>query len=151
MSSLTYNDLKNGDLLYRGQIRSKFYFQGTEVFKTETGRFYIRTDHHFLPSAGFFPEVEVYNIKDAKCLIFLTTHIYTFIEEIKVIESKIVEPFEGFEPNKTYTLENGQTWQQVSGPHAPGHHSSGYVKIIDDSYMVVDSWDFLPRVKLISS
>lgn len=148
---LTYTDFKNGKKLYYGKVQERFYFNGTEIFKLSNGEFFQRKDYHSLPLVGFFPEIEIFNINGKLILVFSANHFYTFIEKVKVIESMTSEPFTGFEPNKIFKLNNGQIWQQISGPYAPNHHSAGYVKIINDSTMLVDSWGVYPNVILVNN
>ena len=148
--NLTYDDFKNGKKLYRGKLKEDFNVDGKEIFKLENGEFFMRQDSHILPIVGFFPEIEIFNINGKMVLIYLKNHNYTYIEKVKVIESATIRPFDGFEPGKKYELQNGQIWQQVNGPNAPGHHSSGHVKIINDKILMVDGWSFFPKVKLIN-
>lgn len=93
--------------------------------------------------------IEIYEIKGKMVLVLLKNYFYIYLEKIKVIESRTKEPFTGFEPNKRYELRNGQVWQQIEGPYAPNLDSSGYVKIVNDRIMKVDSWAFFPQVVLI--
>lgn len=146
--SLTNNDFQNGQRLYRGKENENFYFDGRTILKLASGEFFVRTDHHTLSLVGFFPEVEVYRIKDKLVLLYLTNLSYTYIEPIKVMESKTVEPFDSFYPGKRFNLENGQVWQQVDGPNSPCS-SSGYVKIVENKKIKVDGWDFYPKIMLI--
>lgn len=148
--ALTYDDFKRGTLLYRGKLHERFYVNGTEYFELESSDHFRRTDWHHLPLTGFFPAIEVYRIDGRLVLAFLDNHFYTYVEQVKVVKSQTTESFTGFEPDKLYELQNGQTWQQTGGPFAPGHQSSGYVKIVNDEIMVVDNWDFYPRVVLVA-
>ena len=96
--NLSYDDFKNGDLVHRGKINEEFYFNGSTIYKLDSGNFFIRMDYHVLPIVGFFPEIELYKISCKLVLVYVKNHNYTFVEPIKVIESKTVETFEGFEP-----------------------------------------------------
>jgi hypothetical protein len=147
--ALTRDDFRRGTLQYRGKLQERFYANGAEYFELATGDHFRRLDWHILPMTGFFPQVEVYTIDGRLLLAFPENMYYTYIEAVRVIKSQTVESFTGFEPDKLYKLQNGQTWQQMGGPYAPGHQSSGYVKIINNETMVVDTWEFYPRVVLI--
>jgi hypothetical protein len=147
-NNLTRDDFKAGKRLFRGTIREEFYFEGTTIFKLSSGEFFYRLDHHILPIVGFFPEIEVYRLQNGKLvLVYLMNLKYTYIEAIKVLESKMTEPFDGFRPDRLFILENGQIWQQITLTHTSSS-SQGYVKIIRDDKIIVDGWDFSPRVKL---
>jgi hypothetical protein len=150
-NDLTYNDFKSGKRLYQGRLSDSFSFNGREVFKVQANDFYIRADSHLLPIVGFSAEIEIYRIHDRLVLAFLSNHFYTFVEPIKVIESQTAKQFDGFEPGKEYELKNGQIWKQVNGSTIKNQLSIGNVKIIKDETMIVDTWDFHPTVKLISS
>ncbi len=148
--SLTYDDFKSGQKLFRGKVSERFYFNGTEIFRLSSNEYFVRTDRHILQPVGFNPDIEVFRIQGRLVLVFLDNHYYTFIEPIEVIESQTVNQFDGFEPNKIYDLRNGQSWQQVSGPNAPNHISTGHVKIINNETMMVDNWSFYPTVTLVN-
>lgn len=145
---LTYNDFRKGQKLYYGKVKDQFYFDEGEIYKLTESQYFIRCDFHMLPIIGFNPEFEVFRIGDDLVLVFLANHYYTYIKPISVIESKTIEPFEGFEPGKIFNLKNGQKWQQIDGPSSPSY-SSGYVRIIDNRKIVVDSWSFYPNVRKI--
>lgn len=147
--ALTYDDLRAGKLLFRGKINENINFEGRTIFKLSSNEFFVRLDFHSLPSTGFSPEIEIYNVSGNIMLVYLRNHHYTQIEAIKVIESKTIEPFDGFQPGKIFTLENKQVWQQEGGPNSPSY-STGHVKIINDSKIIVDGWGFYPNVKLIN-
>jgi hypothetical protein len=146
--SLTQDDFNNGQRLFRGKLNEEFPFDGKTIFKTSSGEFFVRTDYHILPITGFFPDIEIYRINGNLVLVFLASRTYTFIQSIKVIESNTIKPFDGFLPNKVFSLKNGQVWQQIDGPNSPCS-SSGSVKIVNDKQIKVDSWDFYPKIKLI--
>lgn len=147
--NLTNKDFQNGERLFNGKLQERFYFNGTEIFKLPTNEFLIRTDWHLLPIVGFFPTVEVYNINGKLVLLFVDNNYYTYVETVKVFEGQMVNQFTGFEPGKEYELSNNEIWRQVNEPYAPNHHSAGYVKIINDEIMIVDTWSFYPRVERI--
>ena len=146
--ALTNDDFKKGQLLYRGVAVEDIHFNGNQIFKLDSGEFFIRKDFSLLGLNGFNPEVEIFDIQGNIVLIFLKNGNYTYVESIKVIESKTVDGFNNFFPGQTFNLQNGQVWQQVDGPNS-NCSSSGYVKIVNDSQIKVDSWDFYPNVKLI--
>lgn len=149
--NLTYNDFSRGEKLFQGRLLLRFNFMGSEIFKLQPNDFFIRIDSHLLPIVGFSPEIELYRIQGRLVLIFLTNHCYTFVESVKVVESQIVNQFNGFELGKEYELKNGQIWQQISNLSAQTYISSGYVKIINDEIMKVDDGNFFPKVKLINN
>ena len=144
--NLNYDDFRKGDRLYSGKVADRFYINGREIFKLPTDDYFIRTDWHTLPIVGFFPDIQIFRIKGKIVLVFLDNHYYTFVEPIKVIEGKMINRFDGFEPGKRYELTNGQIWQQIDGPYAPNHHSAGYVRIINDEIIKIDNWSFYPNV-----
>jgi hypothetical protein len=144
--NLTYDDFRNGESLYRGKLAERFPFDGGEIYKLPSEEYFIRTDQHIIPITGFNPEIQLYRIKGRLVLRFLDNDSYTYIKAVKVLEYKTLKQFDGFEPGKLYEFTNGQVWQQVDGPNAPNHSSSGYVRIIDDKIMMVDTWTFYPNV-----
>ena len=148
--SLAYEDFKTGQKLYVGKLSERFLFNGREIFKFPSNEYFVRIDWHLLPIVGFFPEIEIYRIQGKLVLVFLDNHYYTYIESINVIESQTKNQFDGFEPGKIYDLKNGQSWQQIDDTYAPNHISSGYVKIIDNQIMMVDNWNFYPKVTLVN-
>ena len=147
--NLTINDFIKGRKLFSGQITDRFYCDGKEIFRLSSNEYFIREDTHHLSIFSFYPNIQVYNIHGKLVLVFEESNTYTTIQLIKVVESNTIQPFNGFELNKEYSLSNGQIWKQISGPHAPNHISSGNVKIINDSILIVDSWEFYPKVKRI--
>lgn len=146
---LSVNDFKAGRLLYRGRVGEKFYFGDTEIIKSGSGDFFRRKDYHILPLVGFFADIEIYDIRGELVLVYLANKNYTYVERVRVIESRTAESFTGFEPGKKYRLTNGEIWEQVGGPYAPNHLSSGNVKIINGEQMMVDNWSFFPKVRLV--
>ncbi|WP_276482325.1 hypothetical protein [Paraflavitalea pollutisoli] len=147
--NLTLDDFRKGQHLYRGTIKDSFQLDGNTIFKLSSGEFFIRLDSHILPLVGFFPEIEVYKINGKLVLIYLINRNYTYIEPIKVLETKTIEPFDGFYPGKIFNLANGQGWRQIDGPNSPCF-STGYVRIINDRRIIVDNWAFYPKVELIN-
>lgn len=147
--NLNYDDFRKGEKLYSGKLADRFYFNGREIFKLPNNEYFIRTDWHILPLVGFFPPVEIYRIQEKMVLVFLDNHYYTFIELVKVFEGKTLKQFDGFEQGKVFELTNGQIWQQIDGPYAPNHISTGYVRIINNEIMMVDNWSFYPNVRQI--
>ena len=143
--NLTIDDFSNDNLIYRGQVRKRFSFDGKDIFKIDNGTFYRKTDWNFIPPMGFFPNIQIHNIRGVLILIYVDSRQYYQVEQVKVIESETANPFDGFEPNKIYELKNGQKWKQFGGPNAPNHHSTGHVIIIDEK-LKVDDWDFYPNV-----
>ena len=148
LMNLSVDDFRNGRKVYQGRLEAKFPFNGTEVLKLQSGEFFRRTDYHTLPMVGFSPEIEVYNIQNRLVLRYLSNDYYTVIMPVAVIESRTIQPFTGFEPNKIYELRNGQVWQQIDSLYAPNHHSTGHVMIFDNEIMMVDNWNFNPKVAL---
>lgn len=144
--NLSQSDFNNR--LFFGSIRDRFYFNGTEVFKLNNNLFYKRRDHYLLGLPLLYQEVGLYLVKGNLVLRIYHNSTYTYVVEANVIESRMQEPFTGFELGKVYNLINGQSWRQTSGLHAPSHHSSGYVKILENR-IKVDSWDFYPQVERI--
>lgn len=148
---VNYNDLKKNPLYYRGKVNSSFYFNGTTIFKLDNGDYFRQIDTSTLPVSTFFPNIEIYNLSGKFGLIYLSSNFFVNVEKIKVIETKMTQQFTGFEQNKTYEFENGQIWQQIDPLNAPNHISSGYVKIINDKIMIVDTWTFHVNVILINN
>lgn len=118
---LTYEDFEKGTRLYFGKLECRFSFIGREIFKLQNGEYYQNTGIKLLPVTGYFPDIEIYEVSGKTVLVLLKNHYYVYVEKIKVIESRTIEPFTGFEPNKRYELQNGQIWQQVDGPCARGY------------------------------
>lgn len=147
-NKLTYAEIKKkGKLILKDNYISSYYINGKVVYKFSNGDYYKRIDTHPLEFSG--PGVEVYQVKDELILVFVKNNTTTKIQKIKMMESKTVKPFTGFEPDKIYQLENGQNWQQIEGPYAPNQKSPGHVKIMDDSVLMVDNWSFYPKVELV--
>jgi hypothetical protein len=147
--NLTYDDFRKGDKLYSGKLADRFYFNGGEIFKLPDNKYFIRTDWHTLPLVGFYPLVEIFKIQNKMVMVFLDNHYYTFIETVNVFEGKTLKQFDGFKPGKEFELTNGQIWQQIDGPYAQNHISTGYVRIINEEIMMVDNWSFYPNVRRI--
>lgn len=144
--NLTRADFQRSQRLYYGKLRDTFYFGSHEIFELENGEFFIRQDLHMLPLVGFFPEIEIFRIDGELVLIYLQNWYYTYIEPIRVIKSKLVQAFEGFEYGRRFRLQNNQIWQQTSHNYT-SMLSSGYVKIIRDRYMRVDNWSTIVEVQ----
>jgi|GEM_PF-6902093 len=136
---LTQADFQRSQLLYRGKIQNSFDFKGRNIFELQNGEFFIRQDIHLLAPVGFFPVVEIFRIDGELVLAYFEKWQYTFVEQVKVIKSKLIQPFEGFAYERRYRLQNRQIWQQVSHNYT-NSSSSGYVKIINDQFMKVDRW-----------
>jgi hypothetical protein len=131
--------------IFGGIRRDSFHIGGNEIFKLSNNRFYIRLDSHLLDFGGFNEQVGIYDVNGDTILRFYDRGSFTLVQEVNVLESRTIETFTGFEIDKSFELLNGQIWRQVGGPHAPGHESSGYVKIYNNR-MKVDNWDFYPEV-----
>lgn len=148
---LSYDDFRTCESLYYGRLAKRFYVNGSEIFKLLSGEFFIRTYSHLLTMVSLFTEVEIFRIQGRIVLLFLVNKTNTYIESVNVIESYTKKSFDGFEPGKLYELKNGQTWQQVNGPFAPNHLSTGYVRIINNEILMVDNWDYFPNVRRINT
>ncbi|WP_316846444.1 hypothetical protein [Pedobacter psychrodurus] len=141
--NLTNNDFKNRISI--GTITHNFHINGYEIYKLGNNSYFRRLDSHSLGFGSFNEQVGIYNVNGNNVLRFYERGSYTFVQKIDVLENKMIEAFTGFEAGKSFELQNGQIWKQVGDPHAPGHESSGYVKIYNNR-MKVDDWDFYPEV-----
>jgi hypothetical protein len=131
--------------IFVGTKTDNFHINRHEIFKLSNGSYFSRLDFHSLGFGSFNEQVGVYDVRGKNVMRFYERGLYAFVQQIDVLEDKMIEPFTGFENGKTFELHNGQIWKQVGEPHAPGHESSGYVKIYNNR-MKVDNWDFYPEI-----
>jgi hypothetical protein len=72
-------------------------------------------------------------------------------EEIKTMESRILGPVDGWEPNTRFTLENGQVWQVSDDSRAFGNANNPKVKISRGTFgtffLEIEGINAAPRVR----
>ncbi len=61
--NLSYDNFKKGKRRYYSNLDGHFYFNGSKIFKPKNGECIQQIDRHFLPLAGFFPDIVIYDIK----------------------------------------------------------------------------------------
>src|SRR5690625_7796768 len=92
---LTQADFQRSQLPYRGKIQNSFDIKGRNIFELQNGEFFIRQDIHLLAPVGFFPVAEIFRIDGALVVAYFGKWQYNFVEQVTMIKSELIQPFEG--------------------------------------------------------
>lgn len=86
---LTFKQIKAGQRVMLGRILEKHSYQGSDIIQLSDQKFYARKGGGEIPNVDRRPYVEVYQVEDTTCMLYLTNHSYSTIEPVNVPDDQI--------------------------------------------------------------
>ena len=98
-------------VIYEGRIAGSFYgFNSDEIFTIANGTHWVQAKYKYWYHYAYRPPV-VITQEGSTYMLTVSDHSIP-VRRISVIESRIDGEFKGWDGESTYTLTNGQVWQQ---------------------------------------
>jgi hypothetical protein len=116
---IAYGSNQTGRLLmskivYKGNIAGSFRgFNTEQLFKLANGTYWIQAEYKYWYHYEYGPKVVITEEND-KYILTVANNSVPVRRVSDIIESRIAGNFEGWQGNSTYTLANGQVWQQTT-------------------------------------
>lgn len=102
-----------GEIVYQGHIDGSFYgYDDNAVFKTMDGTYWRQVNFRYWEYVTHNPEVVIEKV-DGKLIMTIAGESEE-VEPIEGVEEFTIDgQFDGFNGTRRYTLENGETWEEI--------------------------------------